>query len=116
MPTQRSTDNEVDPGDTTDFAAKPPMGTVIALLSGFHFLCCGIPIMVASGVSLSSLVPTSNSAGALVALSASAGIIWHLRRRCASCVPASEPVTPSPHHRQVTPAPAQQSPSAGFEV
>lgn len=60
MGTQQSSGNEVDPADTTDFAAKPPMGTVIALLSGFHFLCCGIPIMVASGVSLNSLMPSSN--------------------------------------------------------
>lgn len=38
MRTQRSSGNEVDSTDTTDFAAKPAMGTVIALLSGFHFL------------------------------------------------------------------------------
>ena len=116
MRAQRSTSNEVDPGDTTDFAAKPPMGTVIALLSGFHFLCCGIPIMVASGVSLGSFVPSSNVAGALLALSASAGLIWHLRRRCGSCVPASEAVTSRPHSRKVTPAAAHQSPSAGIQV
>jgi len=115
MRTQRSSGNEVDPGDTTDFAAKPPMGTVIALLSGFHFLCCGIPIMVASGVSLGSLVPSSSSVGALVALTASAGLIWHLRRRCASCLP-SEAVTSGPHHRQVNPAFARQSRSAGYEM
>lgn len=115
MGTQQSSGNEVDPADTTDFAAKPPMGTVIALLSGFHFLCCGIPIMVASGVSLNSLMPSSNVVGALTALSASAGLIWHLRRRCASCVP-SEAVTSGPHHRQDTAAPAPRGPSAGFEV
>ena len=102
MGTQQSSGNEVDPADTTDFAAKPPMGTVIA-------------IMVASGVSLNSLMPSSNVVGALTALSASAGLIWHLRRRCASCVP-SEAVTSGPHHRQDTAAPAHRGPSAGFEV
>lgn len=116
MRTQRSSGNEVEPGDTTDFAAKPPMGTVIALLSGFHFICCGIPIMVASGVSLSSLVPPSSSVGGLVALTASAGLIWHLRRRCASCVPTSEGAASGPDPREITPAPAQQSRSSVFEL
>ncbi len=109
MRTQRSSGNEVDPSDTTDFAAKPPMGTVIALLSGFHFLCCGIPIMVASGVSLSSLLPSSNVVGALVALAASAGLVWHLRRGCGSCAPAGEAVAPSQHRRQTRPAPTQKA-------
>lgn len=116
MRTQRSSGNEVDPSDMTEYSAKPPMGTVIALLSGFHFLCCGIPIMVASGVSLSSLVPSSNVVGALVALSASAGLIWHLRRGCGSCAPAGETVAPSRHHRHIGSAPTQQPAAAGVDA
>ena len=116
MHNQRSSGNEVDPSDKTDFAAKPPMGTVIAVLSGFHFLCCGIPLMVASGVSLSSLLPSPTVVGALVAMAASAWLIRHLRSGCRTCAPAREVVAPSPHSRQIDRAPAQRAAAAGVEA
>lgn len=116
MQTKRSSRNEVDPSDTTDFAAKPPMGTVIALLSGFHFLCCGIPLMVASGVSLSSLLPSSTAVGALLAMAASAWLIWYLRRGCGTCAPADDAAAPSPHDRQIDRARAQKVAAAGVEA
>lgn len=42
--------NEVDPSDRTDFGASPPMATTIALLSVLHVLCCGLPLLLLSGV------------------------------------------------------------------
>lgn len=116
MRTKRSSANEVDPSDTTDFAAKPPMGTVIALLSGFHLLCCGIPLMVASGVSLSSLLPSSTAVGALIAMAASVWFIWYLRRGCGTCAQAADEAVPSPHDRQIDRAPAQRVAAAGAEA
>lgn len=50
--------NEVDPADTTDFGAKPPLALTIAVLSAVHFLCCGVPLLVLSGVSLATLIPS----------------------------------------------------------
>lgn len=70
--------NEVDPSDTTDFGAKPPMVLTIALLSAFHFLCCGVPLLLLSGVSLVTLVPSWPVAGAMLALLGVVGLVWHL--------------------------------------
>lgn len=47
--------NEVEATDSTDHAAKPPMGFAIALIAGLHALCCGIPLLLVSGVSLAAI-------------------------------------------------------------
>lgn len=49
--------NEVDPNDTTDFGASPPMATTIGILSLFHFICCGGGLLLLSGVSLATIFP-----------------------------------------------------------
>lgn len=77
--------NEIDPSDTTDFGAKPPMGLTIAALSAFHFLCCGIPLLLLSGVSLATLVPSWPVAGGMLAVLGVVGFIWYLRKGCATC-------------------------------
>lgn len=77
--------NEVDPTDETDFAAKPPMGTVIALLSVFHFLCCGIPLLLLSGVSLATIFPSWPVIGGGIAMLGIVGFVWYLRKGCATC-------------------------------
>ena len=58
--------NEILPGDQTDYSAKPPMATVIGVLALFHFVCCGLPILLLSGVSLAVLIPSPPVLGLLV--------------------------------------------------
>ena len=86
--------NEIPPGDQTDYSAKPPMATVIGVLALFHFVCCGLPILLLSGVSLAVLIPSPPVLGLLVfALVAIA--FYRLRARgCArtgSCTASEAP-------------------------
>lgn len=50
--------NEIAPDDTTDYAAKPPMAVVIGVLALFHFVCCALPPLILSSVSLVTLLPS----------------------------------------------------------
>lgn len=76
---------EVDPTDKTDFAAKPPMVTTIAVLGIFNFLCCGIPLLLLSGVSLATIFPSWPAFGGGIAALGMLGFIWYLRKGCATC-------------------------------
>lgn len=58
--------NEILPGDQTDYYAKPPMATVIGVLALFHLVCCGLPLLLLSGVSLAFLIPSPPVLGLLV--------------------------------------------------
>ena len=58
--------NEILPGDQTDYSAKPPMATVIGASALFHFVCCGLPLLLLSGVSLAFLIPSPPVLGLLV--------------------------------------------------
>ena len=77
--------NEVDPTDKTDFAAKPPMVTTIAVLGMFHFICCGIPLLLLSGVSLATILPSWPVIGGGTAALGIVGFIWYSRKGCATC-------------------------------
>ena len=77
--------NEVDPTDKTDFAAEPPMVTTIAVLGIFHFLCCGIPLLLLSGVSLATIFPSWPALGGGMAAIGVIGFVWYLRKGCATC-------------------------------
>lgn len=76
--------NEVDPADTTDLAAKPPMGTTIALLSVFHVFCCGGLLLLLSGVSLAAILPSWPVIGGGVAVLGFVGFVWYSRNGCAN--------------------------------
>lgn len=69
--------NEVDPNDSTDFAASPPMTLTIGTLGVLHVLCCGVPLLLASGVSLATVL---SSWEILVAAIGSVAAILLLRR------------------------------------
>ena len=58
--------NEIPPGDQTDYSAKPPMATVIGVMALFHFVCCGLPLLLPSGVSLAALFPSPPVVGLLL--------------------------------------------------
>lgn len=72
--------NEVGPDDRTDFGAKPPMGLTILVLSAFHFLCCGIPLLLLSGVSLAALFPSWPVTGGILAVLGIVGFLWYVRK------------------------------------
>ncbi|KGB55091.1 hypothetical protein FG91_01501 [Sphingopyxis sp. LC81] len=76
--------NEVDPSDNTDFSAKPPMGFTILLLSAFHVLCCGLPLLLLSGVSLATLFPSWPVIGGILAVLGVVAFVWYLRKGCAT--------------------------------
>jgi hypothetical protein len=57
----------------------------IALFAGLHLLCCGIPLLLLSGVSLAFLVPSWPVVGSVVAVIGVIGFIWYLKRGCATC-------------------------------
>lgn len=57
----------------------------IVLFAGLHLLCCGIPLLLLSGVSLAFLVPDWPVVGGVVAVIGVIGFIWYLKRGCATC-------------------------------
>ena len=77
--------NEIPPGDQTDYSAKSPMATVIGVLALFHLVCCGLPLLLLSGVSLAARFPSPPVLGLLVfALVA----IAFYRLRARGCAPS----------------------------
>lgn len=77
--------NEVDATDNTDHAAEAPMGLAVTLIAGLHVLCCGLPLLLLSGVSLATIVPSWPVLGATLALLGIVGFVWYLRKGCATC-------------------------------
>ncbi|TDX28381.1 hypothetical protein DFO67_11081 [Modicisalibacter xianhensis] len=55
------------------------------LFCGLHLLCCGIPLLLLSGVSLAFLFPIWPVVGGVVAVIGVIGFIWYLKRGCATC-------------------------------
>ncbi|MCJ8166018.1 hypothetical protein MKJ04_14320 [Pontibacter sp. E15-1] len=55
------------------------------LFGVLHLLCCGIPLLLLSGVSLAFLTPTWPVAGATLAVVGVIGFIWYLKRGCPTC-------------------------------
>jgi glucose dehydrogenase len=60
---------------------------VVALFAVLHLLCCGIPLLLLSGVSLAFLAPKWPYIGAGLAVLGVVGFIWYLKRGCATCRP-----------------------------
>jgi hypothetical protein len=58
---------------------------LIAAFAGLHLLCCGIPLLLLSGVSLAFLMPSWPVMGGLFAVVGVIGFIWYLKRGCATC-------------------------------
>ena len=57
--------NEILPGDPTGYSAPPPIATVIGVLALFHLVCCGLALLLLSGVSLAALYPSPQVLGLL---------------------------------------------------
>jgi hypothetical protein len=50
-----------------------------------HFACCGLPLILLSGVSAGFVFPVWPVLGAALAVVGVVGFVWYLRRRCATC-------------------------------
>lgn len=50
-----------------------------------HLLCCGIPLLILSGVSLAFIVPSWPVTGIILAVVGVIGFVWYLKRGCATC-------------------------------
>ena len=61
------------------------MATTVGLLAALHILCCGIPLLLLSGVSLAAIFPSWPVIGILLAVLGVIGFIWYVRKGCATC-------------------------------
>jgi hypothetical protein len=57
----------------------------VMLIAVLHLLCCGIPLLLLSGVSLAFLAPHWPLIGLGLAVLGVVGFIWYLWRGCATC-------------------------------
>lgn len=55
------------------------------LFAVLHFVCCGLPLLLLSGVSLAFLAPLWPVAATVLAVLGVVGFVWYLRRGCATC-------------------------------
>jgi hypothetical protein len=65
---------------------KRPEGSwVVMCCILLHLLCCGVPLLVLSGVSLGLLFPRWPVIAVVLAVAGVVGFVWHLKRGCATC-------------------------------
>jgi hypothetical protein len=57
----------------------------IAVFAVLHFLCCGLPLLLLSGVSLAFMAPYWPVLAGILALTGGVGFVWYLKRGCATC-------------------------------
>lgn len=57
-------------------------GRSVVVFAVLHLLCCGVPLLLLSGV---SLAPDRPLTGAALAVLGVVGIVWYLKRGCATC-------------------------------
>lgn len=81
--------NEVEATDRIDHSAKAPMGFAVTLVAGLHVLCCGLLLPLLFGLSVAAVFDSWPAIGAIVALLASAGLVWHVRKKAAPHARAS---------------------------
>lgn len=76
------TDNE-RAAPASDNAADS--GRLVAGFAILHLICCGLPLLLLSGVSLATIVPSWPVIGGVLVLLGIAGFAWYLKRGCATC-------------------------------
>jgi hypothetical protein len=57
----------------------------IWLFAGLHLICCGIPLLLLTGVSFSFVWPTWPVIGSVLMALGIVGFIWYMKRGCATC-------------------------------
>lgn len=56
-----------------------------ALFALLHLLCCGIPLLLLSGISLGFLTGRWPVVGTILGVLGIVGFVWYLKRGCATC-------------------------------
>lgn len=59
--------------------------SLFILLAALHVLCCGLPLLLLSGVSFQFLLPTWPIAGGILVVLGLVGFAWYAKRGCATC-------------------------------
>jgi hypothetical protein len=67
----------------------------MAIFAVLHLLCCGLPLLILSGISLAFVRPSWPVIGAVLAALGVIGFVWYLKRGCATC-PGNEGRCPTP--------------------
>ncbi len=55
------------------------------VFAALHLLCCGIPLLILSGVSLSTLWERGPYLAGVIAVLGVIGFVWYMKRGCATC-------------------------------
>lgn len=63
----------------------PPRRGPFLLFALLHLVCCGLPLLLLSGVSASFIFPAWPVIGGVLAALGVIGFVWYLRRGCATC-------------------------------
>ena len=58
---------------------------MVGAFAALHLLCCGIPLLILSGVSLGFLFPRWPVIAVSLAVVGVIGFVWYLKRGCATC-------------------------------
>jgi hypothetical protein len=66
-------------------AARRRGRAVVVFFAVLHMLCCGVPLLLLSAVSLQFLVPWWPLVGVTLMVLGVVGFIWYLKRGCATC-------------------------------
>lgn len=60
-------------------------GKWIWLFAIAHLLCCGVPLLLLSGISLATFFKSNTAIAIGLAVLGVVGFIWYLKRGCATC-------------------------------
>lgn len=60
-------------------------GMAFILVAVLHVICCGLPLLLLSGVSLAFLAPYWPIAAWILAALGAVGFVWYFKRGCATC-------------------------------
>lgn len=62
--------------------------SLLVLFAALHVICCGLPLLLLSGVSIQFLLPTWPVAGGIMVVLGTVGVAWYAKRGCVSCPPS----------------------------
>ncbi|HSH81300.1 MAG TPA: hypothetical protein VLA19_22435 [Herpetosiphonaceae bacterium] len=80
-----STRDQTQSSMSQEAGESPASNGAIVAFALLHFVCCGLPLLLLSGVSLAFLAPYWPVAAGILAVLGGIGFVWYLRRGCATC-------------------------------
>ena len=69
----------------TDQSPRNREGRGFWVIAALHLLCCGVPLLILSGVSLGTLWERGPWLAGVIAVVGVIGFLWYLKRGCATC-------------------------------